>query len=277
MGSEQEIVVEGEATTVENKKKKTNDDEKKKAKRKERKRARKDAKREKKNNKRQRIGEPAEEPESEASPPSNDKSDAAKHDNSESMEKREDPSPSTEKITTSTPTTTKTTTATNHDLPALEIAYQQALQAFKADKTNKDLRRAKTAAKRAWDAAILATAEAGAEPIVCRNCSHLFLFCQHEEFEAREWDKPTQCKHCTFVIGKARSQDRSQRDEKQNMCYDFQKMGVCSRGDRCKFSHAKDHVGKTKPVRVRAICFAFEKGETCPHGDQCRFRHEKEE
>ena len=172
---------------------------------------------------------------------------------------------------------TLTTVSTQQELHSLEHAYQQALKAFKADKTNKELRRARTAAKRAWDAAIVASAKqqnANAEALVCRNCSHVFVFDAHEEFEARGWIKPTQCKHCTFTIDRARSDPkaRTQRDQKQNMCYDFQRLGVCSRGERCKFSHAKDHVGKTRPPK--AICFAFAKGEKCPHGEGCRFRHE---
>ena len=172
---------------------------------------------------------------------------------------------------------TLTTVPTQQELQSLEHAYQQALEAFKADKTSKDLRRARTAAKRAWDAAIVASAQqqnANAEALVCRNCSHVFCFDAHEEFEARGWKKPTQCKHCTYTIDRARSdpKSRNRRDKKQNMCYDFQRLGVCSRGERCKFSHAQDHIGKTRPLKP--ICFAFAKGETCPHGEGCRFRHE---
>mmetsp|Transcript_12650 Transcript_12650/g.30208 ORF Transcript_12650/g.30208 Transcript_12650/m.30208 type:complete len:277 (-) Transcript_12650:280-1110(-) len=171
------------------------------------------------------------------------------------------------------PSTTTAATATN-ELQSLEKEYRDALKAFKADKTNKDLRRSKTAAKRAWDAALIASSGPDAEPLTCRNCSQLFIFTDHGSFKHRGWVRPTQCKECTYKISMSRAKDRSHRDQKQNMCYEFQKTGSCSRGDRCKFSHAKDHVGKTKPLKP--ICFAFEKGEPCPHGDRCRYRHEKE-
>ena len=161
------------------------------------------------------------------------------------------------------------------EIKALEKAYQKALKAFKADKTNKDLRRAKTAAKKAWDAAVIAAAGPDADAIVCRNCSQLFVFKDQEKFKERKWDKPSQCKNC---VGKdiLKSQDRSKLDQKQNMCYEFQKTGTCSRGERCKFSHATQHVGKKlkEKLAARPLCRSIEKGETCPHGDKCRFRHE---
>ena len=164
-----------------------------------------------------------------------------------------------------------------YDLPALDAAYRNALKAYKADKSNKDLRRAKTAAKRAWDEALVKTAEAGAKPIVCRNCSQLFMFTMEEEFKERGWDVPVQCKKCTRDIDIHRSKDvnRNKLDMKQNMCYEFQKTGQCSRGDRCKFSHAKHHIGKNKQAGklLIKICKYFEKGDTCPHGTECRFRH----
>mmetsp|Transcript_2689 Transcript_2689/g.3922 ORF Transcript_2689/g.3922 Transcript_2689/m.3922 type:complete len:212 (+) Transcript_2689:75-710(+) len=164
----------------------------------------------------------------------------------------------------------------NHDLPALDKAYQVALKAYKADKSNKDLRRAKTAAKKAWDEALIATAEPGSKPIVCRNCSQLFIFEMGEEFNEREWEIPVQCKDCSKKIGISRSKDRGNVDQKQNMCYEYQKKGTCSRGDRCKFSHAKDHVGKKKKAGLLIqTCKYFKNGDVCPHGDKCRYLHKQ--
>ena len=176
--------------------------------------------------------------------------------------------------------TTKNNNKSDDDtIKSLEQAYQKALQAFKADKTNKDLRRARTAAKKAWDDAAIAAAEPGVEALTCRNCSQLFLFRDQEKFQRRNWDKPGQCKNCVGRdMLKAHARNRSKLDDRQNMCYEFQKTGTCSRGDRCKFSHARGHVGKKKwaAIRARPLCRSIAKGEPCPHGDQCRFRHEKE-
>jgi hypothetical protein len=166
----------------------------------------------------------------------------------------------------------------DHDLAALDHAYQVALQEYKADKSNKELRRAKTAAKKAWDEALIASAAPGAKPLTCRNCSQLFLFTASKEFEEKGWEDPVQCKACTKQIGIRRAKDRRTVDKRQNMCYEFQKTGTCSRGDRCKFSHAEHHVGKAKKAgrltTTTTVCKYFDKGETCPHGDKCRFRHE---
>ncbi|GFH47213.1 hypothetical protein CTEN210_03688 [Chaetoceros tenuissimus] len=125
-------------------------------------------------------------------------------------------------------------------IAALEAAYRQALLEFKADKTNKDLRRAKTAAKRAWDEAVLASAKDGDEPLTCRDCSQMFLFTVQEQkkYRKHQWDHlPFRCKTCSKE-SRERLEDRSSRDSKQKqMCYAFQN-GKCPFGDRCKFSHA---------------------------------------
>mmetsp|Transcript_10456 Transcript_10456/g.11924 ORF Transcript_10456/g.11924 Transcript_10456/m.11924 type:complete len:118 (+) Transcript_10456:94-447(+) len=60
------------------------------------------------------------------------------------------------------------------NVDALESAYRVALAAFKKDKSNKDLRRAKSGAKKAWDDAIKATE--GGEQLTCRDCIHMFMF-----------------------------------------------------------------------------------------------------
>lgn len=155
-------------------------------------------------------------------------------------------------------------------IQSLETAYRKALKAFKADKSNKDLRRARSAAKKAWDDAVV-EASGGGEPLTCRDCSQMFLFFEREKYVQQGWDHvPTRCDACSEKH-KDRFQDRSKRDTGKNMCYDFQRTGECSRGDRCKFSHDPNHAGRTQ-APPKPICFAFRKGN-CHYGDKCNFRH----
>eukprot|EP00545_Synedropsis_sp_CCMP1620_P015134 CAMPEP_0119025946 /NCGR_PEP_ID=MMETSP1176-20130426/34587_1 /TAXON_ID=265551 /ORGANISM="Synedropsis recta cf, Strain CCMP1620" /LENGTH=137 /DNA_ID=CAMNT_0006981565 /DNA_START=38 /DNA_END=447 /DNA_ORIENTATION=+ len=101
-------------------------------------------------------------------------------------------------------------------LVALETAYRAALAEFKKDKTNKDLRRAKSAAKNAWDAAVVALKEDGDEQLVCKDCSHMFVFRTGEQefYSDQGWQhKPTRCRNCNESY-KARLLDRSKRDSK---------------------------------------------------------------
>lgn len=175
-------------------------------------------------------------------------------------------------------------TDSSNEIKALESAYRAALAAFKSDKTDKDLRRCKSAAKKAWDAARLlaATQDGGeTEQLSCKDCSQMFLFTAEEVgyYAENGWDhRPTRCAGC--VEGKnARQDDREKRDgRKENMCYSFQR-GECGYGERCKFSHNPEHAGKRKDdVSKRigflpiGVCYAFQKGE-CKKGDKCRFSH----
>jgi hypothetical protein len=117
----------------------------------------------------------------------------------------------------------------------LEAIYRKALLIFKANKTDKDLRRAKSAAKKAWDAAVAATQEG--EQLTCRNCSQMFIFSSEEAtfYEEHNLLKPLRCKTCAKAE-KARRSDRSKDGKGKNRCYAFQR-GECTHGLKCKFSH----------------------------------------
>mmetsp|Transcript_21654 Transcript_21654/g.53716 ORF Transcript_21654/g.53716 Transcript_21654/m.53716 type:complete len:393 (-) Transcript_21654:842-2020(-) len=138
----------------------------------------------------------------------------------------------------------------------LEKAYRDALALFKADKTNKDLRRARTAAKRAWDEAVAREClDEGAQQLHCRDCSQMFLWTTEEQdyYKASEWNhKPQRCRKCA-ESQKARrksAEDSSEETKKtgkagKNMCYAFQR-GECPYGDLCKFNHDPEFGGKKK-------------------------------
>jgi hypothetical protein len=157
-------------------------------------------------------------------------------------------------------------------IKTLEMAYKNDLLAFKADKTNKDLRRAKSASRKAWDAAIAATVDG--EQLQCKDCSQMFIFPKEEKYfgEQQGWIlTPTRCPNCNEA-NKDRLKDRTKRDSSgKNMCYDFQR-GECTRGNRCKFSHDPNHAGSNKEAPTKPVCHAFQRGK-CKLGDACSFTH----
>ena len=179
-------------------------------------------------------------------------------------------------------------------LEVLEAAYKNALDEFKKDKTNKDLRRAKSAAKKAYDEAVLEEAKKSCNnnsatvvvQITCKDCSQMFVHVvepqsndnekkKHQKDDKKEYlHRPTRCPKCNDTL-RNRLKDRSKRDSTgKNMCYDFQR-GECTRGNRCKFSHNLEHGGNAnKKAPIKPICHDFLKTGKCERGNKCRFRHE---
>ena len=122
---------------------------------------------------------------------------------------------------------------------SLEEAYQTALSQFKANKSDKDLRRAKTAARRALDDAIMASSTGGKQ-LVCSSCSKKFLFSAEEQqlYDYKGWKElPGRCEPCRLKRAARLVDVRKRVDSKErNMCYAFQR-GECPHGANCKFSH----------------------------------------
>lgn len=145
--------------------------------------------------------------------------------------------------------TSSSSSSSSPNIKALEDAYQNALSAFKADKTNKDLRRAKTAARRALDTAIAASRPEGSKQLTCLDCSKLFLFTKGDQtkFKKMGWkEMPKRCEACKSNRVKRLADQRGKLDgKKRNMCYAFQK-GGCPHGAKCKFSHNPKHAGGRK-------------------------------
>ncbi len=159
----------------------------------------------------------------------------------------------------------------------LETTYRKALAEFKADKTNKDLRRAKSAAKKAWDEAVAAHSDG--DQLICRDCSQTFMFTLDDQkyYYTQGLQQPSRCRECAAKY-RIRLSDRSKRDNQKgkNMCYAFQ-TGTCPFGDKCKFSHDVRKYDDDGNVKQKEI-FDESKIGLCKWGvnctvAKCRFKH----
>jgi hypothetical protein len=166
-----------------------------------------------------------------------------------------------------TPTTSTVVDITiDVDVDKLEKVYRDAVIEFKKDKTNKELRRARTAAKRVWDEAVLKkihTTDKCAIQLNCKDCSQNFLFTKEEQEyykdPERNWNhKPLRCRSCAELQKGRRRQsnaidneneqknDDESKGKGRNMCYEFQRKGECKYGNECKFNHDPNFGGKKR-------------------------------
>jgi hypothetical protein len=129
---------------------------------------------------------------------------------------------------------------------ALRRAYQNALAAFKSERGDKDLLRAKTAALRALDDASLLAASSGGggTQLTCAGCSKRFVYTALERERhvrlgwERESSQPRRCRPCRTARAPDRrntsSSSSTTADERRirldgrvrNMCYAFQRGGA---------------------------------------------------
>lgn len=148
------------------------------------------------------------------------------------------------------------------DISQLEETYHLALAAFKSNKNDKELRRAKTAARRALDDAILlaasTTSDGTTRQLTCADCSKKFIYSMTDTAQTKQHKRkgrndnnsslPKRCQPCHSIRSNRLSINQNQRrialdSRKRNMCYAFQK-GECPHGSNCKFSHNPEHGGR---------------------------------
>mmetsp|Transcript_2767 Transcript_2767/g.5896 ORF Transcript_2767/g.5896 Transcript_2767/m.5896 type:complete len:269 (+) Transcript_2767:75-881(+) len=139
--------------------------------------------------------------------------------------------------------------AASTNIKLLEEAYQKALSAFKANKTDKDLRRAKTSARRTLDEAIAATTKG--KQLYCVHCSKKFIFTAEEQEKFDEMGSKELPKRCETCKEARSGKDQTKLDKKKKkMCYAFQR-GKCVHGDNCEFSHDPECGGKRSKDDVK--------------------------
>ena len=129
-------------------------------------------------------------------------------------------------LTTGTQQDKTSSSSSSSHIERLEEEYQKALTAFKADKTNKDLRRAKTAARQALDSAITASQPKGSKQLTCLDCSRIFFFSKEDQKKHKKmkWNEmPKRCELCKSKRTERLANQRGKLDTKErNICYAFQ-------------------------------------------------------
>mmetsp|Transcript_2766 Transcript_2766/g.5894 ORF Transcript_2766/g.5894 Transcript_2766/m.5894 type:complete len:259 (+) Transcript_2766:81-857(+) len=143
----------------------------------------------------------------------------------------------------------KSNSADSANIKLLEEAYKKALSAFKADKKNKELRKAKSAALRTLDEAIAATTKG--KQLYCVHCSKKFIFTAEEQEKFDEMGSKELPKRCETCKEARSGKDQTKLDKKKKkMCYAFQR-GKCVHGDNCEFSHDPECGGKRSKDDVK--------------------------
>jgi hypothetical protein len=87
------------------------------------------------------------------------------------------------------------------------------------------------------------------------------------QFKVGTCTRGADCKFSHISLENTQLKKELKSDGKQRFCFPFQK-GECKRGDLCKFAHRSGGASN-----FSGVCFAFEKDGTCEKGDECKFQH----
>lgn len=181
----------------------------------------------------------------------------------------------------------------NVDVDQLEKTYRAALTAFKRDKTNKELRRARSAAKKRWDAAVFhqhTYADPGALQLLCKDCSQHFIWTTEEQQyyrdPSRDWNhQPSRCRACAEVQkGRRRNNTKNSTTEGDEDLGTTKENGPGttttnnehnSDGQQCTpiISSSSSSSNTKRGGKGRNMCYAFQRGE-CKWGNECKFNHD---